>query len=212
MNREGARNTKRGSFVSLLLRVLRILAVLLLHAPGLVAADSYGGGESTPRREGFAVGVAIGPSLFVGTGGLDEKKGVGGDLNLRVGTSATPSFLWQLELQGGGYLVELTSEAGTEKVYNAHVTLTLGGQLYVREVLWLRAGLGGASFVEQEGSSRGAEREGTRREGMAITAGGGYDLFRRGLFALDLEVVTSGAVLEGAFIGHSAILLGLAWY
>jgi hypothetical protein len=186
-------------------------AILLVLASGAAAAEGYGEPEARPRRDGFAIGFAIGPSLFLGSGELDSKKGVGGDLNLRVGTSATPRLLWQLEFQGGGYLVDLTNEAGTRKVFNSHATLTLGGQFYLREVLWLRAGLGVASFREQEGRN-GPELEGTQRNGMAVTAGGGYDLFRRGVFALDLEVVASGAALEGGFIGHSALLLGLVWY
>lgn len=194
-------------------RVVLALACLAHLAPARTAgADSYGGGESVPRREGFAIGFAIGPSLFLGAAELDSKKGVGGDLNIRIGTSATPNFLWQLELQGGGYLVDLTTEAGTDKIFNSHATLTLGGQYYVREVLWLRGGIGGATFRELEGSSRGEEREGTRRDGPAVTLGGGYDIFRRGSFALDIEVVASGAMLEGGFIGHSALLFGLAWY
>ncbi|HTE51853.1 MAG TPA: hypothetical protein VK698_13455 [Kofleriaceae bacterium] len=180
-------------------------------AAGPARAEGYGAGEAAPRRDGFAIGFALGPSLFVGAGGLDAKNGVGGDFNLRVGTSASPTFLWQLELQGGGYLVDLSSEAGTERIFNSHATLTLGGQLYVRETLWLRAGAGIASFHEQEGRN-GPEREGTRRNGLAVTAGAGYDMFRRGIFACDLELGTSGAVFDGAFIAHGALLLGLMWY
>jgi hypothetical protein len=193
-------------------RIARFAVVAL--AVGLAAPARAGGYESNqarPRREGFAIGFAIGPSLFLGAGGLDEKKGVGGDLNIRVGTSASPTFLWQLELQGGGYLVDLEEEAGTDRIFNAHATLTLGGQLYVRESLWLRAGAGLASFREREGRN-GPEREGSLREGLAVMAGGGYDLLRRGIFAIDLELVTSGAFFGGGFIGHSAIQVGLIWY
>lgn len=190
----------------------RLGAVLLLLLGGrAAAADSYTHREPAPRREGFAAGFAVGPALFVGTGGLDAKEGVGGDLNLRVGTSASPAFLWQLELQGGGYLVDIKDEQGTERIFNSHATLTLGGQLYVRQSLWLRAGLGVASFHEQEGRN-GPVREGTRQNGLAVLAGGGYDLVRRGIFALDLELVTSGAVFNGAFMGHSALQVGLIWY
>jgi hypothetical protein len=210
MNREGAK-TAKNLFWVFRLRVLHVLAVVLCLAPRFAAADSYGGGEARPRRGGFAIGFGLGPSLFLGGGDLDSKRGVGGDLNLRVGTSATPNLLWQLELQGGGYLVELTTEAGTRTIFNSHATLTLGAQVYVREALWLRGGLGVASFHEQEGRS-GPELEGTRRNGLAMIAGGGYDLFRRGIFALDLELVGTGAMFDGAFIGHSAILLGLMWY
>lgn len=122
-------------------------------AHGAALAQGYGTGEATPPRQGFAIGFAIGPSIFLGQGGLGGKNGVGGDLNLRVGTSASDSFLWLLELQGGGYLVDRTSEAGTERIFNQHATLTLGGQLDVRETLWLRAGAGVAGFHESEGEA-----------------------------------------------------------
>jgi hypothetical protein len=184
-------------------------AALLLAAPA--AADSYTRRDPAPRREGFSAGFAIGPSLFMGTGGLAAKEGVGGDLNLRVGTSAGPALLWQLEFQAGGYLVDITDEQGTERIFNSHATLTLGGQVYVRESLWLRAGLGVASFHEQEGRN-GPVREGTRRNGLAVLAGGGYDLVRRGILALDLELVSSGAIFDGAFMGHGALQVGLIWY
>ena len=186
-------------------------AILLVLASGAAAAEGYGEPEARPRRDGFAIGFAIGPSLFLGSGELDSKKGVGGDLNLRVGTSATPRLLWQLEFQGGGYLVDLTNEAGTRKVFNSHATLTLGGQFYLREVLWLRAGLGVASFREQEGRN-GPTVEGSPREGLGIIAGAGYDLFRRGIFAFDIEVATTGAIFGDSFIGHSSLLLGVVWY
>jgi hypothetical protein len=208
MNRQSARSAKTTIF---LFGVFGALAVLLLPAPRTVLADSYGHSEARPRRGGFALGLGVGPSLFFGAGDLESKKGVGGDLNIRVGTSATPNFLWQLELQGGGYLVDLKDEAGSERVFNSHGTLTLGGQVYIREVLWLRAGLGVATFREQEGRN-GPEREGTRRTGLGMIAGGGYDLFRRGIFALDVEVVASGALFDRGFLGHTALLLGLAWY
>lgn len=185
------------------------LAVVVAH--GVALAQGYGTGEATPRRDGFAVGFAVGPSIFFGRGGLDAKNGVGGDLNLRVGTSASESFLWLVELQGGGYLVDRTTEAGTERIFNQHATLTLGGQVYVRETLWLRFGAGVAGFHESEGRS-GPEREGTRRDGLAVIAGGGYDMFRRGIFACDLELILSGAVFDGAFLGHGGIQLGLVWY
>jgi hypothetical protein len=210
MNREGAKNAKMLS--GSLLPVLGVFAVLILSAPGTARADGYGKSESRPRRSGFAIGVGAGPSLFLGSGGLESKKGVGGDLNIRVGTSAGPRFLWLLELQGGGYLVEVSTDVVEKKtIFNSHATLTLGGQFYLREALWLRGGLGVASFHEQEGRS-GPELEGTRRNGLAVIAGGGYDLFRRGIFAFDLEMMTSGAIFDGAFIGHSSLLLGVVWY
>lgn len=185
--------------------------IALAAAHGGARAQGYGPGEAAPRREGFLFGFAIGPSIFAGQGALDGKNGVGGDLNLRVGTSASESFLWLVELQGGGYLVDRTTEAGTERIFNQHATLTLGGQLYARETLWLRFGAGVAGFHESEGRN-GPEREGTRKEGVAVIAGGGYDMFRRGIFACDLELILSAAAFDGAFLGHGGIQLGLVWY
>lgn len=188
------------------------LALFALAAGHRAApAQGYGAAEATPRRDGFAIGFALGPSIYLGQGGLAGKNGVGGDFNLRLGTSASPSLLWLLELQAGGFLVDRTSEAGTERIFHQHATLTLGAQVYVRETLWLRFGGGVAGFHESEGQG-GPEREGTRREGLAVIAGGGYDMFRRGIFACDLELIVSGAALDGAFLGHGGIQLGLVWY
>jgi hypothetical protein len=209
VSRAVARDTKGGGRTPFAGVLVLAAFLLLLSAPA--AAGGLGAGEATPRRGGFAIGFALGPSLFLGAGDLESKKGVGGDFNLRVGTSATPTLLWQLELQAGGYLVDLEDGAGTDRIFNSHATLTLGGQLYLRESLWLRAGAGVASFHEQEGPS-GAEREGTRRDGLAVAAGGGYDLFRRGIFAVDIELFTSGAMFDGAFLGHSSLQVGLVWY
>jgi hypothetical protein len=214
MNRQGAMGRTSRSFFHRPLRVIHsVIAVLPLLLSAAASADAYGPAEARPRREGFAGGFAIGPSMFVGTGELDGKRGVGGDVNLRVGTSATPTLLWQLELQGGGYLGKVIAADGSSSSrFNAHATLTLGGQVYLRETLWLRAGIGVANFVEREGRQSGPAHEETRRDGLAFTAGGGYDFFRRGMVAVDLEVVTSAALFGGAFMGHSALLLGLIWY
>jgi hypothetical protein len=212
MNRAGAKNAKK-MFSGPLLRVLGAFAVVFLVAPVSAAADGYGASEARPRRSGFAIGLSVGPALFMGSGDLESKKGVGGDFNLRVGTSAGPRFLWLLEAQIGGYLVEIDNKEimQTQTIFNSTFTLTLGGQLYVREALWLRGGLGVAAFREQLGRN-GPTVKGSPREGLGVIAGGGYDLFRRGIFAFDLEVVTSGAIFNDSFIGHSSLLLGVVWY
>lgn len=191
-----------------ILALLAALAVQLLGA-GTGGADPYG--EPPVAREGFAVGAAIGPGIFRGVGGMDEIQGVGGDLDLRVGTTASDSFLWMVELVGGGYLVEVTDAGGVDQTYNALTTLTFGGQLYIREALWLRGGVGFAGFVEREGRD-GAVAEGSRRSGLGLIGGGGYDFFRRGRFALSFEVANTLGVFRGGPLGHASFLLGLAWY
>jgi hypothetical protein len=192
------------------LGVLGVLAILL--SPSSAGADPYG--EPPMKRKGFAIGAALGPSVFKGAGGMDELQGVGGSLDLRVGTSAAANLLWLVELVAGGYLVEVNSaevSGGVDQTYNALTTLTFGGQLYIREALWLRGGVGFAGFVEREGRS-GPVDEDTQRAGLAVIGGGGYDFFRRGRFALSLEVAnTIGAFRNGA-LGQSSVVLGLAWY
>jgi hypothetical protein len=189
---------------------LCVSAVLLW--PDTAGADPYG--DPPMKRQGFALGAAIGPSVFKGAGGMDELQGVGGSLDLRVGTSAAANLVWLVELVAGGYLVEVNSAdvaGGVDQTYNAMTTLTFGGQLYVREALWLRGGLGFAGFVERKGRS-GPIDEDTQRAGLGVIGGGGYDFFRRGRFALSLEVAnTIGAFRNGA-LGQSSIVLGLAWY
>lgn len=190
------------------LAVLAALAVQLLLA-SQTFADPYG--DPPMKRQGFAIGAAIGPSVFKGAGGMDELQGVGGNLDLRVGTSAAGNLLWLVELVAGGYLVEVTDAGGVDQTYNALTTLTFGGQLYIREALWLRGGVGFAGFVERKGRS-GPVQEDSQRAGVGVIGGGGYDFFRRGRFALSLEVAnTIGAFRNGA-LGQTSVVLGLAWY
>lgn len=189
-------------------RALCVCAVLL-WARSAAAADPYG--DPPMKRQGFAIGAAIGPSVFKGAGGMDELQGVGGNLDLRVGTSAAGNLLWLVELVAGGYLVEVTDAGGVDQTYNALTTLTFGGQLYIREALWLRGGVGFAGFVERKGRS-GPVQEDSQRAGVGVIGGGGYDFFRRGRFALSLEVAnTIGAFRNGA-LGQTSVVLGLAWY
>lgn len=186
---------------------LCVLAVLLW--PRTVGADPYG--DPPLKREGFAIGVAIGPGIFKGAGGMDELQGVGGDLDLRVGTTAGGNLLWMLELVAGGYLVEVTDAGGVDSTYNALTTLTFGAQIYLREALWLRGGAGFATFLEREGRS-GVVDEDSRRAGAGFIGGGGYDFFRRGRFALSLELASTVGAFRSGPLGQASVLLGLAWY
>ncbi|HLU69123.1 MAG TPA: hypothetical protein VKZ63_22730 [Kofleriaceae bacterium] len=186
------------------------LSLALAHLASAAAADPYG--EPPPEREGFLFGLGLGPAIFVGGGGeVEDVQGIGGDLNLRVGTSAGERLLWLVELQSGGYLIELETSAQTDTVYNALSTLAVSAQLYIENALWLRGGAGLAAFVEQEGRG-GTEVEGSRRGGLGLTAGGGYDLFRRGSFALSVEAAVAAGVFSSGVIARSGLLLGLTWY
>lgn len=188
---------------------IRLAALAVLLVTRTAWADPYG--DPPVKREGFAFGVAIGPGIFKGAGGMDELQGVGGDLDLRVGTSAGGNLLWMLELVAGGYLVEVTDAGGTDSTYNALTTLTFGAQIYLREALWLRGGGGFASFLEREGRS-GVVDEDSRRTGLGFIGGGGYDFFRRGRFALSLEFAATVGAFRSGPLAQASVLVGLAWY
>lgn len=163
------------------------------------------------KRSGLVIGAAVGPGLFKGVGAMDDIQGVGADLDLRIGTPAAGNLVWLIELVGGGYLVEVTDAGGVDQTYNALTTLTFGGQLYLREALWLRGGVGFAGFVERQGRDGPADEE-SRRAGIGFIAGGGYDFFRRGHFALSVEYASTLGAFRSGPLGHAAVLLGLTWY
>jgi hypothetical protein len=176
---------------------------------GLAQGDPYG--ERPQEREGFVFGLGLGPAIFRGARDFSDLQGVGGNFDLRIGTTATPRLLWLLELQGGGYLEDEETIEGSDKTYTTLSSLTLGGQLYVRDALWLRGGVGLASLAAQAGR-RGAVDPDSQRGGLAAIAGGGYDAFRRGRFVLSLELLLTASAFRGGPVAHGAGLLGLAWY
>lgn len=193
-------------------RALAAAAVILGGAAGGGVARA-GGPEPKSHRDGFAIGVAVGPSLFKGTGDLDPIQGVGGDFQLRLGTTASEHLLWTLELEYGNEVVEVTGPANNQDTrFNTLGRLSVGVQYYPGEApWWLRGGVGVASFVSKD-SKNGPVDESTRRSGPALTAGGGVDVLRRGRFAVDFELCVTASELEQSFLGHVAGMVGVAWY
>jgi hypothetical protein len=162
--------------------------------------------ELPARRSGYVFGFALGPALQVGAG-IDEASGFAGGLSLRFGINASPKLVWLLQLDVSAYGAE---EQGTNAVkLNNNAALTVAGQLYVREVLWLKVGVGAASF------ERRAERGGAALETLAGGAGMaaiGFDLLRRGRFVLGIEGVGFVGVYRDGLIASSAMLLGFNFY
>lgn len=178
-----------------------VACALLGVAAGEAHADEYL--EDVFPRDGFMIGASLGPGLFAGK---DDLRGAGGAFALRVGTSAGERFLWQLQLDTVGYLAE--KPLTLEKVTNFHTTFTLAGAYYLRPAMWLQAGFGTASLAEEDPG-------GTRKQlssGFGFTAGGGYDIFRRGLLALDLQATLGLGLYDDGAIAQFSVRMGVTYY
>ncbi len=173
--------------------------------PRAVAEAREANLEPDSVREGLAIGVASGPSMQVGFG-VRESSGTGGGFDLRIGTVASPRWVWLLEV--AGTLYRQGDDQGRR--VNQSMLVTLGGQLYLKDALWVRGGTGLAVFTRRTESMP----EETVREffGVGVIGAGGLDLYRRGSFALSGEVlVTAARYREGTVMGGT-LQLGVSWY
>lgn len=175
------------------------------------AAPATAGPENEFEREGFMVSVSVGPGGFFGFGELDEFRGGGGVFALRLGTAATESLQWMIEVDSGTF-VDKVEELGD--LSNIHTVLVLGGQWYIREVVWMRLGWGIATFQQRLPSEMMGEPpvQEVKEAGFGSVAGIGYDLYRRGIFAFDLELTVTTAAYGDAFMGHFGVSVAANWY
>jgi len=185
--------------------VKRVAAILLI--PTLAHADpqdarakrmaSEANLEPTRRREGLALGVAIGPSMQIGFR-IPDTTGTGGSVDLRVGTSASERLSWMVDVFYAG-----TSSANATAPIETSGLLAIGAQYFVLETLWLRGGVGLATLSLDKM---------TDDWGFGAFGGGGIDLLRHGRFSLsgDFSVV-SGAYSDG-FVTAAVAQLGATWW
>ena len=160
--------------------------------------------EPVSVRDGFAIGAALGPSMQLGFG-IDESSGTGGGFGLRVGTVASPRWVWLLELAATVYRHQ---EPGGAVRLNQSALLTFGGQLYLREAIWIRGGVGFASFTRR--TENGAADDSF--SGVGVTAATGFDLYHDGGLAWSLEVLSLGARYRDGTVLGGSMQLGLSWY
>lgn len=152
-------------------------------------------------REGFAIGVAVGPAIQIGYS-VPGASGTGGSFNLRFGTVASPRWVWLLEIGTTTYESKATGEINSSAVFS------VGGQLYVNEAFWLRGGAGLAAFTRREDGMREEEAKG----GFGVMGAGGFDLLRRGGLALSIEGASHLARYREGTIFGASLQLGLSWY
>lgn len=175
-----------------------LLFLLALAVSRLAQAqpESFESEETKPTREGFAVGVGLGVALFSGSGEQSEARGGGGSVSLRLGTSAGKSLLWFVQMDLANY----EQKAGAS-------LLGIGAHYYFRETLWARGSLALASAVaEDEDGAR------TTTGGLALIAGIGADVYRRGIFAVDVEAALSRSGFEDGALSVALLQVAANWY
>lgn len=172
--------------------------------PRAVAQAREANFEPTSVREGFAIGAALGPSMQLGFQ-ISESSGTGGGFGLRLGTVASPRWVWLLELAATVY----RREDDTGKVrLNQSALLTFGGQLYLRDALWLRGGLGFANFTRRTENLLAD----SSFSGIGMTAAAGYDLYHDGGLAWSIELLALGARYRAGTVLGGSLQVGLSWY
>ncbi len=182
-----------------------IVGLALLFAAGSQArADENL--ESRYPHQGFAIGGGIGPGFFLGMGAHDSLRGAGLAASLRVGTTAGPRSLLVLQIDNVAYLAEDV----TEKTHtNAHSTFTLAGQYYLRDLLWMKLGLGISTLAERHKDTGDNQ---TLAKGFALAGSIGWDALRRHSFVLDLEVNLGTGIYRHGAITQLGIVTALNWY
>ena len=161
--------------------------------------------EPTRRREGLALGVAVGPTIQVGFG-IEEASGNGGSFDVRIGTSASDRLAWFVDV----FLAGLPREGDTGRnKLNQSAFLTGGGQLFLLEALWLRAGAGFSSLTLRSEESQG---DAVTFNGLGVLVGGGIDFLRRGRFALSGGLTILSGVYADGFVSSGVLQLALTWY
>jgi hypothetical protein len=162
--------------------------------------------EPERQREGLAFGFAVGPSIQMGVGDIQEASGTGGSFCLRIGTSATDRLAWFLDL----FAVATPREGDTEKVkINQTSGISFGAQYMVLPAFWLRGSLGFTTLtIKTEETMSEAQEYG----GLGALAGGGVDIYRLGRFALSGQLTFVTGLYKDGFVTTAIGQLGFTWY
>jgi hypothetical protein len=162
--------------------------------------------EPERQREGLAFGFAVGPSVQMGIGDIEEASGTGGSFCVRIGTSATDRLAWFLDL----YSVATPRQGDTTKLkINQTSGIAFGGQYMVKPAFWLRGALG---FTTLTIKSEQGMAETIDYGGLGGLFGGGVDFYRLGRFALSGQLTFVTALYKEGFVTTAIGQLGFTWY
>jgi hypothetical protein len=159
--------------------------------------------EDAPHH-GFRIEGAVGPADQLSFG-IDQSSGRGPGVSIRLGAAATRNVALLFSIDVTSYLSQV---AGKPVELNSSTILSLGPQIYVRDAIWLRAGLGFGSYQRRSDSSMAPQHLYT---GFGGQAGAGYDVVRHDRFALSIELTLLGAIYREGFIGGGIFGVGIAY-
>ncbi len=194
----------RGLVAALIAGFVALLSAAKAHADDLTPeqfSKEDSGKESDFHREGFAIGVALGPALLLGAGSQNDVRGTGGDLSIRVGTSAGPDLLWFAQIGGATHSDKSTVSS-----------LSIQAHYYVRRALWLRGGLGFGTVTRFDTAADGNANAKKNDTGLEFIGGGGVDVFTRGIFAIDVELSISRSGHDQGSMTVGALQVAANWY
>jgi len=182
-----------------------VALALLIASPA--SADWYK--SEKDERSGIIVGAAVGGAIVKGAGDASDVGALGGMGAFRIGTVASPSLVWWLNIDTANYLVKEMGPGEAKIKQNQSYTLTVAGQYYVREALWARFGLGIGGFARR---AQEFQKEPNTSSGLGFTSGIGVDVWFRRKWVINFEAVLSGARVNGGFITHAGLMLALTRY
>jgi hypothetical protein len=156
--------------------------------------------EDAPHH-GFRIAFAAGGGFQLG--GVPDSTGGGGGTSIRLGAAASRRVALVFAVD----IMKIAAKDPTVSFTdNASVVLSVGPQVYLREALWLRGGLGLASFNQ---TLQGATQSHPLYGGIGGTFGVGVDLRHWERFGISLEVDTLGAIFDRHLVAGGFLGLGV---
>ena len=159
--------------------------------------------EDAPHH-GFRIEAAVGPASQLSFG-IDQSSGRGPGVSIRLGAAATRHVALLFSVDVTSYLSQV---AGKPVELNSSTIFSLGPQIYLRDAIWLRAGIGFGSYQRRSNSATAPQHLYTGGGGQV---GAGYDVVRHDRFALSIEITLLGAIYREGFIGGGIFGVGIAY-
>lgn len=160
--------------------------------------------ESTERRQGLNVTLALGGGMTLGFG-IEGSVGRGGSGSFRIGERATTHTVITLEAAGVALFHAVKTTSGmSELKTNKDSNILLGGQYFVNSALWVRGAVGFGVYKTQEIG------DGITLVGPAVAVGAGFDLARWRRIGVGLEVMSISMMNRDGVLSSSGFMLDLS--